>query len=598
MTHKSERVLSVTELARVEGEGALYVRVSGDRVEEARLDIYEPPRFFEAFLRGRAYTEPPDITARICGICPVAYQMSACLAIEDACGVTVDGPVADLRRLLYCGEWIESHALHIYLLHAPDFLGYHSGIEMAAHRRDLVERGLALKKAGNAIMELIGGRAIHPVNVRVGGFYRAPARADLATLAEPLRRALDHALATVTWVAGFDFPEHTCEADMLALSRPGTYPIERGTVQTRSGREFPAAGWDEHVIEEQVPHSTALHAHLAGGGRYLTGPLARYSLNSRWLSPLAREAAQAAGLGPSCDNPFRGIIVRAVETVYAIDEALRLIAGYEPPDRPALDVPVRAGVGHGVTEAPRGTLYHRYEIGADGLITTARIVPPTSQNQAAIEADLRAFVQARLGLDDAELTRRCEQAIRNYDPCISCSAHFLDLTMDRSLLIRTDGGSSFPFKAGRSHRRRQRVPPRRRYGARGGQQAPRPGAARRRPGDHRRRADQADGGLDRGGAGRRSGRGPRRAVAPGPGIPYCRGPAGGRSGPDGELARLRPGRRDQPGRSPGPDARSAYRPRDRGGRPNPGPRPVAERRERSRRRGPGGPRRRQPRRLG
>jgi coenzyme F420-reducing hydrogenase alpha subunit len=205
MTHKSDRVLSVQELARVEGEGALYLRARGDRVEEARLDIYEPPRFFEAFLRGRAYTEPPDITARICGICPVAYQMSACLALE---------------------------------------------------------------------------------------------------------------------------------------------------------------------------------------------------------------------------------------------EALRLIEAYEPPDPPAVEVPPRAGTGHGVTEAPRGTLYHRYEIGADGLITTARIVPPTSQNQAAIEADLRAFAEARLGLDDAELTRQCEQAIRNYDPCISCSAHFLDLTVKRSLFI--PNGAWFP----------------------------------------------------------------------------------------------------------------------------------------------------------
>ena len=262
------------KLARVEGEGALYIRASGNKVEEARLDIYVP-RFFEAFLRGRAYTEPPDITARICGICPVAYQTSAYLAIEEACGVTVDGPIADLRRLLYCGEWIESHSLHIYLLHAPDFLGYSSGIEMATERRDIVERGLGMKKAGNAILEAVGGRAIHPINVRIGGFYRAPSPAELAALTDPLGRALEDALATVRWVAGFDFPDHMCEADMLALSAPGTYPIERGTVATRSGLAFPASAWEDHVIEEHVPHSTALHAHLAGGRRYLTGPLAR-----------------------------------------------------------------------------------------------------------------------------------------------------------------------------------------------------------------------------------------------------------------------------------------------------------------------------------
>ena len=439
MTHKNERVLSVAELARVEGEGALRVIVSDGRVERAELRIYEPPRFFEAFLRGRAYTEPPDITSRICGICPVAYQTSACNAIEQACGVQLDPPLADLRRLIYCGEWISSHALHIYLLHAPDFLGFGSGIEMAAARRDVIERGLALKKAGNAIMEAVGGRAIHPVNVRLGGFYRAPARAELTALTEPLKQALDGALETVRWVAGFDFPDHVCDADLLALTRPGTYAIEQGSLATRSGLFFAPSGFGAQVVEEQVPHSTALHARLAGGGRYLTGPLARYALSSQWLSPLAREAARAAGLGPACDNPFRSIVVRAVETVYAVEEALRLIAAYEPPEPAAVDVPPRAGTGHGVTEAPRGTLYHRYQIDAGGLITAARIVPPTSQNQAAVEADLREFVQAHLDLDDAELTRRCEQAIRNYDPCISCAAHFLDLTVERSLPDRTSG---------------------------------------------------------------------------------------------------------------------------------------------------------------
>jgi sulfhydrogenase subunit alpha len=431
MTHREDRLLKVGSLSRVEGEGAMHVRVDGGQVTDVRLEIYEPPRFFEALLRGRRYTEPPDITARICGICPVAYQMSACQAIEDACGVRVDGPLNELRRLIYCGEWISSHALHIYLLHAPDFLGYPDAIALARDARATVERGLALKKVGNDLMALVGGRAIHPVNVRVGGFYRVPTRTDMAAMAVRLRLALDDAMATVAWVAGFDIPDFDHDHELLALVEPGRYAIERGVPHTDGGLVFPVCAFEEHIIEEQVPHSTALHARLAGRGRYLTGPTARYALNHRWLSPLARQAADVAGLGARCRNPFQSIVVRAVELVHATEEALRIVTEYEPPPRPYLDVPPRAGVGYGATEAPRGVLFHRYGVSVDGLIQGARIVPPTSQNQAAIEDDLRRFVAGRLDLDTESLTHACEQAIRNYDPCISCATHFLDLKVER-----------------------------------------------------------------------------------------------------------------------------------------------------------------------
>ena len=426
-----DRHLHVGMLARVEGEGALTVEVENGLVTSARLEIFEPPRFFEALLRGRAWTEPPDITARICGICPVAYQMSACQAIEDACGVSVPEPLQRLRRLLYCGEWIESHALHIFLLHAPDFLGYESAIAMARDHRDVVELGLRLKKAGNEIMTVVGGRAVHPVNVRVGGFYRLPAADELAALAEKLRRARDDALATVSFVATLDFPDYEQDCEYVALRPDHGYPLEAGTVVSTGGLRFPAAAYEEHVIEEHVARSNALHARLHGTDPFLTGPLARYSLNSAALSPLAREAAVAAGLGAACRNPFRSIVVRAVELVYACDEALRIIAEWDGAAEPAVPAPPRAGTGHGVTEAPRGILYHRYSLAGDGTILSARIVPPTSQNQLSIEQDLRGFVQARLGLPDEELTRQCEQAIRNYDPCISCATHFLDLRITR-----------------------------------------------------------------------------------------------------------------------------------------------------------------------
>jgi len=424
------RTLHVPVLARVEGEASMHVVVYDGRVSEVELRIFEPPRFFEALLRGRAFTEPPDITARICGICPVAYQMSACQAIEDACGASVPQPLQDLRRLLYCGEWIESHALHIYLLHAPDFLGYESAIDLARDRRDLVERGLRLKKAGNAILAVLGGRSIHPVNVRVGGFFRLPTATELRGLRATLAGALQDALATVELVAGFDFPDFSHDFEYLALRPAQGYPIEAGQVVTSGGLAFPAAEFDAHVTEEQVRHSHALHARLHGTDPYLTGPLARYAVNSAALSPLAAQAARDAGLGSVCRNPFRSIIVRAVEVTYACEEALRIIDSWEGAAAPSVAVKPRAGTGYGATEAPRGLLYHRYQLDADGTITDARIVPPTSQNQISIEHDLRAFVQPRLGLPAGELTRQCEQAIRNYDPCISCATHFLDLTVE------------------------------------------------------------------------------------------------------------------------------------------------------------------------
>ena len=426
----SERTLSVGTLTRVEGEGALHVTLQDGALQSVQLNIYEPPRFFEAFLRGRAHTEPPDLTARVCGICPVAYQVSACNAIEDACGVEVDEELVALRRLLYCGEWINSHALHIYLLHAPDFLGYADIVGMARDHREIVERGLALKKAGNRLMEFVGGRAIHPINVRLGGFYSVPTRSDFKPIEEQLRHALDDAVATVEWVSGFEFPDVQLEHEFLALTASGEYPIENGAIARSAGPAFGVADFTDHVVESQLPHSTALHATL-DGGRHLTGPLARYSLNAAALSPVAAQVAARAGLSGECRNPFRSIVVRAVEVVFAIEEALRIIDEYQRPARPFVPVPARAGVGHGVSEAPRGLLYHRYRIDEEGLLSAATIIPPTSQNQGAIEADLARLVSDNPTLDDGALTELCEQLIRSYDPCISCSAHFLKLTVQR-----------------------------------------------------------------------------------------------------------------------------------------------------------------------
>lgn len=428
---RKTKTVKVDYLARVEGEGAIYVRVKGDRVTDVKLRIYEPPRFFEAFLRGRHFTEAPDITARICGICPVAYQMTSVLAMEQACGVKVEGPLRDLRRLLYCGEWIESHGLHVYMLHAPDFLGYQGAVEMAKDHRELVQRGLQLKKVGNELMTLLGGREIHPINMKVGGFYRVPTRSELKPITERLKWARDAALETVRWVSTFSFPDYDQDYEFVALRHPEEYPVNEGQVVSSSGLGIDPTEYEEYFQEEHVEHSTALHSRLRGHDAYFVGPMARYSLNFDRLPPLVQEAAREAGLGPVCRNPFRSIIVRSLEILYACEESLRIIAAYERPDVPAVPVEPRAGVGMACTEAPRGLIYHRYRIDDAGIIQDAKIVPPTSQNQRTIEADLRRVVEQNHMLAEDKLTWLCEQATRNYDPCISCSTHFLKLRIER-----------------------------------------------------------------------------------------------------------------------------------------------------------------------
>ncbi|HZQ94620.1 MAG TPA: Ni/Fe hydrogenase subunit alpha [Candidatus Sulfotelmatobacter sp.] len=425
------RTIRVDTLARVEGEGSLYIKMTGERVADVKLKIYEPPRFFEAFLRGRHYSEAPDITARICGICPIAYQMSAVHALERALEVRPDPSARLLRRLFYCAEWIESHALHVYMLHAPDFLGYEDAITMAADHRELVEKALRLKKIGNRIMTLLGGREIHPISMAVGGFHRTPTKTQLKELVADLEWGLQASLETVDWTAGLEFPNFEQDYEFVALSYPDEYPLNEGRLVSNRGLNIDASEYEDHFSEVHVKHSNALQSVLRGRGSYLVGPLARFNLNFEKLPAVARESAMRAGLKLPVKNPFRSIVVRSVELVFACAEALRMIREYEPPALAKVEAPTRAGIGHAITEAPRGILYHRYAVDDHGLILSAKIVPPTSQNQKRIEDDLREYAAQLVAWPQQEATWKCEQAIRNYDPCISCATHFLTVTIDR-----------------------------------------------------------------------------------------------------------------------------------------------------------------------
>jgi sulfhydrogenase subunit alpha len=430
---KSANAITVPVLARVEGEGALHIKLKNGKVSDVKLEIYEPPRLFEAFMRGRPAAEAPDVTARICGICPIAYQMSAVHAIEHAFGIEIDPAVRMLRRLFYCGEWIESHALHIFLLHAPDFLGFQDAIEMAAKHKPEVELALRLKKLGNEIVRVIGGREIHPISACIGGFWRVPRKADLEPLREELKWGLEAAQAAAKLVASFPFPDFDTEVEYVSVCHPDEYPFNEGRVVSTKGIDIDVNDYEDVFVEQHVRHSNALHSVIRERGAYQVGPTARFNINYEKLPESARQLASSIGLEPPVKNPFKSIMVRAIETAFALEEALRIIDAYEPPVHPAASWEPKAARGCAATEAPRGLLYHRYDIDENGLIKAVRIVPPTAQNLKQMEDDLWHLAPTLLEKPVEEMTWICEQAIRNYDPCISCATHFIKVHIENLL---------------------------------------------------------------------------------------------------------------------------------------------------------------------
>ena len=423
--------IEVPVLARVEGEGALDLRIENGRIEHLQLRIFEPPRYFEKFLEGRAWHEVPDVVARICGICPVAYQMSAVQALEDIFGYEPDEWVRAMRRVMYCGEWIQSHALHIHLLALPDFFGCNSVVELARKEDAVVRRGFRLQALGNDLIALFGGRSVHPVGVCVGGFHRAPAAEQIAELLPRLQAGVADAAELVRWCASITMPDDRQAFISVALRAETEYAMGEGRVVSSSGLELARQDYDTRFQESHVAHSTALYSHLEGQP-YLVGPLARLNLNPDRLPASTRALLADSGLRLPSTNMFHSLLARALELHLALEEALRLLAS--PPAFRAARQPVtpRAGIGYGATEAPRGLLWHRYETAADGSILNARIVPPTSQNQARMEEDLKQSLEA-FGLDQPEeaIRLRGETVIRNYDPCISCATHFLRLRVQR-----------------------------------------------------------------------------------------------------------------------------------------------------------------------
>ena len=432
----AERSIRVPVLTRVEGEGALNIRLKGSSIEGVELNIYEPPRFFEALLRGRPMEDVADITSRICGICPIAYQITAVQALESILDVQVPSSIARLRRLVYCAEWIESHVLHIHLLHAPDFFDCHSAIELAKKFPMEVKRGLRLKQIGNRILEVLGGRAIHPINIAIGGFYRIPKEPELRELIPTVQQGLEDSIEAARWLGGLSFPDFCVPYNYVALTHPELYPIESGAIAIDEDQAIEACQYESHFQEVQVPHSTALQSRrMPSRTEYFVGPMARMYYNQPRLTPRAKQLADDLGFDARGCNPHQSILARAIETVFAFEESLRILTSltykehYQSPSQVAYAP--KAGSGLSVTEAPRGLIFHRYQIDGTGHVEFAKIVPPTSQNQARIEADLVCLLGQIHAQSDQAIALACERLVRTYDPCISCSTHFLKVKIDR-----------------------------------------------------------------------------------------------------------------------------------------------------------------------
>lgn len=427
----SETLINIPILARVEGEGGLRLVIRDQQIEQLELKIYEPPRLFEKFLEERSYDEVLDFVARICGICPVAYQMSAVQAIENIFHMEKNPWVRDMRRLFYCGEWIESHSLHIHFLAIPDFLGYANAIDAAKDYPDIIRRGMRLQKLGNQLIQLLGARSVHPVGACVGGFYHAPSLQSVESLLQKFKEGLSDAEDLLQWVSDLDFPDEQQEFICVALQHSSEYAMNEGDIISDQGLRIAINEFDHYFQEEQVPYSNALHCTLEGKS-YLLGPLSRVNLNYAHLPAIIKKIIAKTKISFPSKNMFHSIVARAVEICFAFHETIRLLENYHLPDASRVTVTPKAGIGFGCTEAPRGLLWHRYELDEKGMVRTSRIVPPTSQNQGRIEEDLKySLEQYGLTRNEQEIRAYSEKIIRNYDPCISCATHFLNLLVER-----------------------------------------------------------------------------------------------------------------------------------------------------------------------
>jgi sulfhydrogenase subunit alpha len=416
----SRTKIEIDYLARVEGETAFVVELNG--APFLQLKIFEPPRFFEGFLVGRRYDEVGDLVARICGICPVSHMTTAILALEKAAGIAVSEQTTTLRRLFSISQIVASHLVHLYALALPDYHGYPGIVGMQDRCGEPIARFIRLKNVINLLTGLIGGRALHPVTHLPGGFTSIPNPDEFGGVLEKLKSIRPDAEQAVRDVAAFELPDFHAPCEHVALHGPEAYAINGGRIVSDRGLDISVDEYDVHFKESEVPYAFAKQSAVEGKTVFRVGALARLNNKFNQLQERTRSLAAEIGLPQPSDNPFHNNLAQSLEVADGIEQCIQILESTKFEDEELQAAP-RAGEGGVATEAPRGLLYHWYKIDRAGVVKQANIVTPTSHNFRVIERDLKNLVAQYQDLERAELQLRCEQLIRAYDPCFSCSVH-------------------------------------------------------------------------------------------------------------------------------------------------------------------------------
>jgi len=421
----------VNHITRVEGHGNIVLDVEKGEIKDLKWEVVEAPRLFEAMLRGHRWDEAHHISCRICGICSVSHTSASLRATEAAMDIPISDQTLKLRKLIFHAEMIQSHVLHVYLLVAPDLLGVPSVFPLISSHTDVVLRAMRMKKLSNDISHVIGGRHVHPISMIPGGFSSLPKKSEVEELRERLEACKADLTATVELCATLSLPDFVRETEYISIRMPDEFAMYEGSVVSSDAGPMPLDRYKEVVNEFVVPHSTAKHARWHRNS-YMVGALARVNNNYEMLHPQAKAAAEALGLKTPCYNPFMNNIAQVVEAAHSVYDACDIIdelleKGIE---REEFTVEPKAGRGIGVVEAPRGILFHDYTYGDDGRIVSANCVIPTNQNHESIEDDFRELVPQIMDQPQDDVRQTLEMLVRAYDPCISCSTHFLDVKFE------------------------------------------------------------------------------------------------------------------------------------------------------------------------